>query len=149
MVFINTFNSSPCPFFSRTRPFVWKAFSSVNVALVSPSTSSRWKQELEGILFTPTLSPYSSLHTDAAGLCKVSFHTPRSKERREWRYLAWKRALSLFVAVVRRLLSLCCVVLWPRVWSETRRLYSLRMWMSQVMQCKPCPICHILDGKSK
>lgn len=60
-----------------------------------------------------------------------------------------ERALSLFAALVTRLLSLCFVVLWPYFWSDANRLQSLRTWMSRVMQCKPCPICHFLDGKCK
>lgn len=128
-------------FFSWTRPFAWKAFGSANVALVClQSTSSRWKQQLEGILFTPALSPWSSLHTDATGLCKVSFHTPL--RMCFWNRDLWhERALSLFLALVRRLLSPCCVVLWPYVWSSTTAFIPLEcgnlvtyvtFWMAKV-----------------
>ena len=118
---------SACMFFSWTQSFVRGAFSSANVALVfSQSTSSRWKQQQpEGILFTPTLFPYSLLHTDATGLCKVSFHTPQSGEDGN-RDIRHERALSLSAALVRRLLSRRGVVLWPFVWSDTHHLHFLQ-----------------------
>lgn len=63
-------------------------------------------------MFTPTLSPQSSLHTDATGLCKVSFHTPLGVEKTGIEIFGMK-GLYLFVCGCGKkatVLVLCCFV---------------------------------------
>lgn len=77
------FNSSFCKFFSCKPVLCMKSLQLCECGLVFllQSTSSRWKLQPEGILFTPALSLWNWLHTDATGLCTVSFsHT---SERRK------------------------------------------------------------------
>lgn len=115
MVFIGAFDSRRVCFSAEHGPLcekplalrMWPWFFTVHLQQVKAAAAGE-----QGILFTPTLFPYSSLHTDATGLCKVSFHTPQSGEDGN-RDIRHERALSLFAALVRRLLSRRSVVSWP------------------------------------
>lgn len=113
MVSVSAVNSLPCTFLSLTWLLESKAFSCVNVALVCAVHLQQVRAAAAGNpVYSHSISPRCiRMRLDYAKCLFTQLRAKRDGNRDIW----LQRVLSLFVALLRWLLPLCCVVLWPRL----------------------------------